>query len=1079
MSDYRMIKVLASTVPGASWRMNHKGMDGLADLQRLRASICDDIINEDTSVFLKALWREIDVEWCWMFVSSAQLDSVREEKLSQLEWFPPPPDINWSDKTQRILHSALNKCAGALRMDLVEWLLDEWRAPYFPPRGYRTDGLSIADVVCSEDDDEARRSTLITDVEAQSAFNSTSILSNWDGSDPSVLLSTLEHFRNPNFDPKRSNLLEPEFRFLAHFDSQKLNAYEFRHKCDHMATQLIHSFKVSANDAQTRVIRALFDRVQTAGIPRLDLLVREKKTAIYRWLVSEGLLDLHAPLMEVLDDETAASSEQCKECCICSREFPQLVRLACSHELCRMCVRKIFQNEGWHTDGSARTCKCPFCRQDIPPPSIVAGDVAESLALFLPEVAKWLAEDSSGLNVGEVLCFLAASFGSLAILIWLIDEAGVSSELCVGGETMLHRAVAANRLITAKWLAARAPNLATTLSLKTGLSPVHVALRKSPDDAMVDFCFGLPSHPDRKGRDCLYQALRSKNEMTRNKAKKFKARKMFEDVAIVLASPDSDAIIAYFSEMESVWNEIEMDDVHRGIYLSPLHDDDARDFAVAFPKLVHALKQMLRRIAAHDDCIKVLRPLVTSPSFLSLEEKVRQVPSAMARMLRDNPYFALGLACQQDPQHAEEIKDGAFFGLRKIIADSDIIDDACQQLNELLDLAERAFKARYNGIEKSEELRALFNSPGNIAEVIELCRSHDAEIASFPSDFHKILSCTDGLLTNSDSLIYHGENALVYAASCGRADVVEYILTSVVTSDGVKSACAALLKATDCRCCFSVVQFLYNWMLSEGLDVNQFKSDKGESLLDSVCYSLISSDESDEERINERMNGSDYRGCKCTACQPVPFSTIWDTLRWLLAQPSTTVPKDFLIRHLCGGGIRYLRFYNSAAHKMRTIEKISELCRVFVVQGCDYQSSDFINALLRAGCTDSVRWLAEEKHLDIRFAPRFDIALDIRFAPRFDSGEIHEAFEKLKAEQQERVQLAEAILRGELPSDDVLANVHLPGLMDERGRPLLVVAKATRRAEVIHWLAEREAIERTDPDAAWAKRRVQKQRSHK
>ena len=634
MRDEVMIEKLLQAMR-MYWRWNLMAVRAIdmGALDRVRESIRDEA-DADIAAFISSVLQEIDVERCFEYRAGSidEFEKLREDVCPHLEWFPPPVDIEWSARCQHLLHEALRRCASALRVDLVVWLMDAWRAPYFPPTGAPSSSLSVADVACLSPDTRRQHESSAV---GQDSFQreqrrgaelrmSEMVISRWAGADASQLLNILESHRNPE-NSQGAPWESCEFRFSGRF--------EYREALDALANQLIGSFEYKVEEARTQVLSAFIDRVSVFGLPSLDILVREQESTLCRWLVDEELLDLHAPMEEA-----------------------------------------------------------PHLR-------VHAGDVA---AFRSSRLAPWLEEDARcTLSVGETLCFLAASYGSLAILIWLIDEHSMSSDVRAGGETLLHVAVAAEQFITAKWLAEREPELVTVLSSKTGLSPAHQALRESQDSAMVDYFLALPSHADREGKDCLHHALHSKNATTETKANERKADKMFHELASAdelasILSGDRDAA-AYFSGMESVWRA-------QSDWFSMLDGLDgdeqaAREFVEKAARVIRTLTQMCKGIVAHGRA-DILRLLLTSDSFLRLEQLVRVLPSRLQEVMQGNAFFMLGFGCRSGFQ-ALEVEDGlACFGLRTMLESA----SNRAQFDELLEHAERARRIRPNSPQDPEKL---------------------------------------------------------------------------------------------------------------------------------------------------------------------------------------------------------------------------------------------------------------------------------------------------------------------------------------------------------------------------------------
>lgn len=390
----------------------------------------------------------------------------------------------------------------------------------------------------------------------------------------------------------------------------------------------------------------------------------------------------------------------------------------------------------------------------------------ELLRTSLPHSAPWV-QIESNMRVNDVLLALAAGFGSLSIMSWLIAEGADPRRVKCGDGNIMHIAVRFRTLSIVKWLGENGfLDLAMEFSDR-GLSPLHQALQGAHVELVDYFLSKGVLTDDAQGRPWTFHALESHdNQMTQIVRKLGAQQAITQDLPnMLLGAPLKDLVDLMTST--DLWEN--------GLWVL-LH----RDLAEAFRIFLY-------------DVIRHGRVDVLGWLYTTEEANFDLV----VRFLRDSHKLSSNWARELAAQ----------YGVNE------------QAINTLLDEVESQRRLRAKCKDLQEKFCMMLVQGAPVEDIENICETQDmvmdcvipacrSKVEAFRIDFGKKL------------LPWNPYPPLQCVAREGHVDLVEWLLNVKLGSnpeEGLHALVAACHMAK-----LNVVKWLVAWMKDRGLDLNRY-----------------------------------------------------------------------------------------------------------------------------------------------------------------------------------------------------------------------------------------------------------------
>ena len=422
-------------------------------------------------------------------VTDAQQLAAMRLALSKLRWARVSREsLPWTPPERRKLYLQLRKFVAAGRVSCAQWLLDDWGVTHQPPPEceLRSD-LHLADQAlgCNTIDLMVKAKGATEKDERQYLVDA--ILRQWDGKSAMSLAVEVETVlqreeakgsRDHNYQTIES------LRSLSLLASGRVRDRGFFES---------GVSKYADEGPHVDMLGALTARLGMMGAPQLKFTLCTGLVWPLQWLMRQSWLRLEAPIGGV----PRAPQHEGDVCPICYGSFIQPIALQCGHEFCRRCIRKYFRLQQQQAHEADREppqgCECPYCRQPVLAPDMVATDLVTGLADDLDTLAPWLrppaleaadADDASewaasAMPVGNVVAALAARIGAVAVLEFVASHTPpVNLGLVLGdGSTLMHFAASERQPAIVKWLLANGCVAMAAQQDSNGRTPLHCACR--------------------------------------------------------------------------------------------------------------------------------------------------------------------------------------------------------------------------------------------------------------------------------------------------------------------------------------------------------------------------------------------------------------------------------------------------------------------------------------------------------------------------------------------------------------------------------------------------------------------------
>ena len=433
--------------------------------------------------------------------TDAETLSSIQSALPKCIWARVSRDVlPWSPSELKKLYILLIEFVEAGYVGCARWLVDHWDVKLRPPPGIRQD-LVLADNVLGRHEhfmDEVRAIKEPTAGDEIGQMQRLQLLQNWDGRSAASLAEALESDLDDVWT-RLERQQEEGKRDTSHLYQSSLTA--MRHftvlvsGCGRTGRSYSCKRTVYA-DERPHMLDFLTARLGMSGVPQLKMILCSGLIWPLRWLIEKSWLCLDAPM----GGTTRAPQQEGDHCPVCLSPFTAPVALACGHELCRMCARRLWRSGDAPVEENR---PCPMCRTMVPSPATVPTDLVAVLADELDsEFAPWMrlpSDDSSWLTTtvptGNVVAALAARIGAVAVIEFVAQHQPPIDLGYVFGDasTLMHFAASARKPAVVKWLLAN--GYGTTMATQRdaqGCLPLHCAMRSGD----VFTCRLLLSQPD-------------------------------------------------------------------------------------------------------------------------------------------------------------------------------------------------------------------------------------------------------------------------------------------------------------------------------------------------------------------------------------------------------------------------------------------------------------------------------------------------------------------------------------------------------------------------------------------------------
>jgi hypothetical protein len=377
--------------------------------------------NPELLKVMKVAVRRVQAKSILYFIED-DLEKMMKE-VQEHEWYPPHvKDVVWTPYEEELLHDAIVRVASKGRLDILKWLMNEWKGNLVFQKDDST--MKIPDHVVAGDSNHcAPCFNLIRDLEVSpKVFENQDwfyyqVNKFWDKDSPNIsgLIEAIEDYRKRMHS---DNGTKPEedcwtLMFLQPHAQGQIEVLKYFHSLYVFTERPVSQFMFY--------------------MPRLDLVVLSWSSKVFEWMST--FLDLTENfngrnLYEARNFKEEKGIEQlptksCEHkmedsdiCAICLDRKINPIGLPCEHTFCKFCIRQYSVRQGIVADN----VRCPLCRSAAPIPFDLR--IIDLFCTNLNESAPWLERFVSPetMSIGHIVFGLASGCDAILILESLLKK---------------------------------------------------------------------------------------------------------------------------------------------------------------------------------------------------------------------------------------------------------------------------------------------------------------------------------------------------------------------------------------------------------------------------------------------------------------------------------------------------------------------------------------------------------------------------------------------------------------------------------------------------------------------------------